>query len=158
MQAETAAKRLKQVAEESRAEGHEGWGNTLDDVCAMLAGKVLCDSIAVDCHECSGDGYHWGSVNRVNKRIGCPVCNETGKLYAPASPLGNAFLAGNADIGKPEPDYKALYNELLCQVAIVVPGESRYQTALRYIREREDRRNAQEVGESTDIDKEKNNG
>jgi hypothetical protein len=43
MQAETAVKWLKQVAEEIRAEGHAGWGNTLDDVCAMLDGKVLCD-------------------------------------------------------------------------------------------------------------------
>jgi len=51
---------------------------------ALLAGKVLCDSIAVDCHECSGNGYHWGSVNRANKRFGCVTCNETGKLYAPA--------------------------------------------------------------------------
>lgn len=55
-----------------------------DDLRALLAGKVLCDSIAVDCHECSGDGYHWGRVNRVNKRIGCVTCNEAGKLYAPA--------------------------------------------------------------------------
>jgi len=57
---------------------------TVTDLRALLAGKVLCDGIAVDCHECSGDGYHWGSVNRVNKRIGCVTCNETGKLYAPA--------------------------------------------------------------------------
>jgi hypothetical protein len=68
------------------------------DLRALLAGKVLCDGIAVDCPECSGDGYHWGRVNRANKRIGCPVCNEAGKLYAPASPLGNASIAGNADI------------------------------------------------------------
>jgi hypothetical protein len=56
----------------------------IEDLRALLAGKVLCDSIAVDCPECSGDGYHWGRVNRVNKRIGCVTCNETGKLYAPA--------------------------------------------------------------------------
>lgn len=65
-------------------------------------------------------------------------------------------LYAPADIGKPssEPDYKALYNELLYQVATVVPGESRYETALRYIREREDRCNAPEVGESADMGKE----
>jgi len=74
MQAETAVKWLKQVAEEIRAEGHAGWGNTLDDVCALLAGKVLCDAE--------------------------PVAVWVTPLYAPASPLGNASLAGNADIGK----------------------------------------------------------
>ena len=99
---------------------------------ALLAGKVLCEKEPV----------------AVVFRPGLTGHDVAVSLYAPASPLRNAPLQGNADIGKPEPDYKALYNELVYQVATVVPGESRYQTALRYIREREDRCNAQEVGGS----------
>jgi hypothetical protein len=113
----------------------------LEDLEAMLAGKVLCASKSI------------AAINRSSGEVVATLdaayfgTNWT-PLYAPASPLGNA------DIGKPEPDYKALYNELLYQVATVVPGESRYQTALRYIREREDRCNAPEVGESADSGKE----
>jgi len=86
MQAETAVKWLKQVAEEIRAEGHAGWGNTLDDVCAFLAGKVLCGPKKYACDACNGGGIHAGDR--------CYMCNGYGHLYAPAS------LTGNADIGK----------------------------------------------------------
>ena len=92
MQAEL--EKLKQDAADATESYLAGYIAGVDAVSALLAGKVLCDGIAVDCPECSGDGYHWGRVNRANKRIGCPACNETGKLYAPAS------HAGNADIGK----------------------------------------------------------
>jgi hypothetical protein len=123
----------------------------------LLAGKVLCEKEPVymfrrrgqkDWCSCNADRYaELGAKN---------TYFEVQILYAPASPLGNASLAGNADIGKQaqQPDYKALYHELVYQVATVIPNETRHQTALRYIREREDRCNAQEVGESSDIGKE----
>lgn len=38
-------------------------------------------------------------------------------------------------------DYKTLYLELIYQVCNKYPGESRHETALRYIKEREDRHN-----------------
>jgi len=71
------------VHEDEECDCSNGFVST-DDLRALLAGKILCDGIAVDCHECSGDGYHWGRVNNANKRIGCVTCNQTGKLYAPA--------------------------------------------------------------------------
>jgi len=39
----------------------------------------------------------------------------------------------------PDKDYKALYCELLYQVSTKHPGETSHETALRYIREAEDR-------------------
>ena len=36
-----------------------------------------------------------------------------------------------------DPDYKALYHELLFAVGNIYEGETRHQTALRYIRQRE---------------------
>jgi hypothetical protein len=85
---------LDEWIDENSELGHDNKQWVVDEGClrALLSRFVLCDSIAVDCHECSGDGWHWGRVNGANKRIGCPVCNETGKLYAPASPLGNAGI------------------------------------------------------------------
>jgi hypothetical protein len=44
-----------------------------------------------------------------------------------------------------EPDYKSLYFELLFAVGHKHPGESRHQTALRYIRQAE-QQSAQDSG------------
>lgn len=84
MLAETAVKWLRQVAEEIRAEGNAGWGNTLDDVCAMLAGKVLCDAEPVA----------WMNPH-TDEIFNGPEPGDL-PLYAPAS------LAGNADILPPD--------------------------------------------------------
>jgi hypothetical protein len=101
---------------------------------ALFAGKVLCDAEPVA----------W------QYQVNYTYCNVSWVL-----PPDDSYDEGTlqplyaaADIGKPEPDYKAMYNELLYQVATVIPNETRHQTALRYIREREDRCNAPEVGES----------
>jgi hypothetical protein len=175
----------------------------VEDLRAMLAGKVLCNAEPVAWQTPQGFLF----TARKEAAIYSDEGVEERPFYAPASPMGNASLAGNADIGSfdegaeraafeawskdtfihftddsgvyeladtrnawtawlararladigteaQQPDYKALHDELLYQVATVVPGESRYQTALRYIREREDRCNTPEVGESTDIGKE----
>jgi hypothetical protein len=132
------------VHEDDECDCSNGFVST-DDLRALLAGKVLCEKEPVAIWK-KGSNF---VVPALNDSIEGYGSNWT-YLYAPAS------LAGNASIGKQaqQPDYKALYHELVYQVATVVPGESRYQTALRYIREREDRCNAQEVGESTNIGKE----
>jgi hypothetical protein len=58
----------------------------LEDLEAMLAGKVLCGPKKYECDACNGGGIHAGDR--------CYMCNGYGHLYAPAS------LTGNADIGK----------------------------------------------------------
>jgi hypothetical protein len=51
--------------------------------------------------------------------------------------FGMLLQSSHADGKAQEPDYNALYHELLLEVAKKYPGESRHETARRYIRERE---------------------
>jgi hypothetical protein len=92
MQTETAVKWLKQVAEEIRAENHAGWGNTLDDVCALLAGKVLCEKepVAWLCRAIDGnvDATANPTVRDDYRRFKRSITN----LYAPASPFGDGNI------------------------------------------------------------------
>ena len=48
-----------------------------------------------------------------------------------------ALLATRPVKGAPAPDYQTLYHELLYQVGMKHPGESRHETALRYLRNAE---------------------
>jgi len=133
---------------------------------ALFAGKVLCDQQSIAAISTSSEevvatldaayfGTNWTPLYAPASLAGNADIGNKACTHAPAqatthwdhgTEVSNLFCVKcGADIGKPEPDYKALYNELLYQVATVVPGESRYQTALRYIREREDRCNAQRL-------------
>ena len=49
-------------------------------------------------------------------------------------------------VAQPPRDVSELYHELLYAVAQKFPGESRHETALRYIREREERVHGVERG------------
>jgi hypothetical protein len=76
----------------------------------------------------------------------CSGCDREHKKY-PAThhqpevpPV--APVVGPAASEEPK-DYQALYFELIYEVAIKHPGESRHETARRYIREREQPRNSQ---------------
>jgi hypothetical protein len=71
---------------------------------ALLSRFVLCDAEPVACERCKGQGAVMDTIRlpgggTVQSVADCDACNATGTLYAPAS------LEGNADIGKPEPDY-----------------------------------------------------
>jgi hypothetical protein len=68
---------------------------------ALLAGKVLCEKEPVawateDCRDDKSATTYDSEVAARWRVKGWPVT----PLYAPASPLGNASLAGNADTGK----------------------------------------------------------